>query len=181
MKKHVGLFLATCLALSASQDNLEVIKQRGDQLSQEFVTYLGGQLKSNLMNSGVIESIDFCSRNAMLLTHEQSLKYGVTFSRKTDKPRNPGNALDSADTKTFTAMKIDMENKKPLSSKVIQAEDGHPIYYKPLLISNDVCLKCHGSLDKESENKIRSIYHEDKATGYKMGDLRALIRIDFNH
>ena len=108
-------------------------------------------------------------------------KYGVTFSRKTDKPRNPGNALDATDTKTFTAMKIDMENKKPLSSKVIQAEDGHPIYYKPLLISNDVCLKCHGSLDKESENKIRSIYQEDKATEYKIGDLRALIRIDFNH
>jgi hypothetical protein len=60
---------------------------------------------------------------------------------------------------------------------VIQEKDGKIVVYKPLMIKKQVCLKCHGDISKNPKlaQKIATIYPNDKATGYKMGDLRGAI------
>ena len=48
--------------------------------------------------------------------------------------------------------------------------------YKPLMINKKVCLKCHGDITNEKlKNTIAKKYPEDKATGYKMGDIRGAV------
>jgi hypothetical protein len=54
-------------------------------------------------------------------------------------------------------------------------EDIH--YYKPMLIQG-MCLSCHDTPDKEISKELLAqfskLYHEDKATSYKTGDLRGM-------
>jgi hypothetical protein len=38
-------------------------------------------------------------------------------------------------------------------------------------------LKCHGNIEGELAKAVRSAYPDDKAIGYKMGDLRGMIAI----
>jgi len=40
------------------------------------------------------------------------------------------------------------------------------------------CLKCHGEqLDPAVQARIKELYPDDKATGYKTGDLRGAVTI----
>ena len=50
-------------------------------------------------------------------------------------------------------------------------------FYKPLLINKQVCLKCHGDIDKNQKlsQYLGKTYPHDKATGYSMGDLRGAV------
>jgi hypothetical protein len=61
------------------------------------------------------------------------------------------------------------------------SSDGRDAYYKPIVINNEACLKCHGGLDVNSPlaKAIKTTYPEDKAIGYKMGDLRGMVVVTF--
>ncbi|MBV5321708.1 MAG: DUF3365 domain-containing protein, partial [Sulfuricurvum sp.] len=52
------------------------------------------------------------------------------------------------------------------------------MFYKPIVINNEACLKCHGNVEGDLAKAITAAYPEDKATGYKMGDLRGMIAIE---
>jgi hypothetical protein len=64
----------------------------------------------------------------------------------------------------------------------MQLENGNLIYYKPIRIGMPTCLKCHGNeqeLDQAAFQKIKTLYPEDKAINYSMGDLRGMWKISF--
>jgi hypothetical protein len=68
---------------------------------------------------------------------------------------------------------------KELPQSLVLKEDGVYYFYKPLKIQA-VCLNCHGdknAMDKALVEKIKQLYPNDKATGYKGGDLRGVVRI----
>ena len=59
---------------------------------------------------------------------------------------------------------------------------GQPVYryYKPLKVAQ-VCLNCHGdakTISPAVQKKLQALYPEDRATGYKEGDFRGVIRIE---
>ena len=51
------------------------------------------------------------------------------------------------------------------------------MFYKPIVINNEACLKCHGNVEGDLAKVIKATYPEDRATGYKMGDLRGMIAV----
>ena len=58
-----------------------------------------------------------------------------------------------------------------------------PVYYKPIRIGIETCLKCHGSRSQDIElvtlEKIDELYPTDNAVNYSMGELRGLWKIEF--
>ncbi len=52
-------------------------------------------------------------------------------------------------------------------------------YYRPLKVGK-VCLTCHGpveTLDPELRKTLKELYPEDRATGYRAGDLRGVVSV----
>ena len=62
-------------------------------------------------------------------------------------------------------------------------EEGYPTFFAPIL-DKGLCLTCHGivgeTLLPENDEKIKTLYPEDKAVGYSEGDLRGVWSIMFN-
>ncbi len=102
---------------------------------------------------------------------------GVKVRRTALKYRNPANKPDEIDLKVMKQMKEDKKAKKfKAKPVVVDAGDKNRVYV-PLLI-DDVCLKCHGDttkMDKKVQEIIKKNYPEDKATGFKLYDIRGVV------
>jgi hypothetical protein len=63
------------------------------------------------------------------------------------------------------------------------AANGRATFYSPIVITNPLCLQCHGipgtDLAPSTVALLQQLYPRDEATGFKLGDLRGLWRVDF--
>ena len=155
--------------------------ERADEAVDTLIKTLGGQLKAAIKGAGPEAALSVCKDVAMPLTEGTSEKFeDLSITRVTDKPRNPANTADEADIAALARFRAAMAEGKPLAKLIVPAEGEPARYYRPLMIA-DVCLKCHGDRDAMSD-KLRTLidasYPEDKAIGYKLGDLRGLIRVE---
>ncbi len=58
------------------------------------------------------------------------------------------------------------------------------MYYKRINMAMPTCIKCHGTVGEEVDNKtyqkIKTHYPNDQAVGYRLNDYRALWKIEFD-
>jgi hypothetical protein len=185
MKKSLiisAFFSAALLAnpYQSTQEEIDAVKAVGQKASATLLQALGGNLKKHLKAGGPMAAFGFCSDNAYTLTEEvdRSLGDDVSVKRISLKYRNPANAPQGSEKAILESLQTLKANAVVLPKAVVEVVgDGTYKYYKPLLISKEACLKCHGDLGKTSElaKAIGARYPEDKATGYKMNDLRGAI------
>jgi len=156
-------------------------KKTADKVSQDLIKTLGGKLKKELQTKGAVAALQYCNANAYELTKQVSDKYpGITVKRISLKPRNPLNKPSSDEAVILKAME-DMQKVGVKPRKVVQKKDGKVYVYKPLVIEKKACLICHGDVAKNNPKlakEIATLYPEDQATGYKMGDLRGAIVVE---
>lgn len=185
MKKSLiasALLSAALLAnpYESSQEEIDAVKTIGQKASASLLQALGGNLKKHLKAGGPMAAFGFCSDNAYALTEEVDATLGkdVSVKRISLKYRNPANAPQGNEKAIMESLQTLKANAVVLPKELVEVVgNGTYKYYKPLLINNEACLKCHGDLDKSSElaKAITERYPEDKATGYKMNDLRGAI------
>lgn len=171
------LFGATLLANETPQNIIDT----GDKVSKELLKKLGSNLKHKLKTNGLIAAANFCTEKAYILTQEVNLHQleGVSVKRISLKERNSENRPSTDEIKVLTSMQKLLDEKK-LPAYIVEQDNNSYKYYKPLVIKKEVCLKCHGdiSANKELSAYISKTYPEDKATGYKMNDLRGAIVVE---
>ena len=175
--------LATSLLLAAPQnkkdENLKQVVQTGKKSSQLLLKTLGKNMKKNMKAGGPMKALDFCSQEAYNLTEKvnKQLPKGVHVKRISMKFRNPANQPAADETIVLEALQKLKNANVILPKQIVQKVDGNTYkYYKPLVINKKVCLKCHGDIkDVELRRAIEERYPIDKATHYKMGDLRGAI------
>jgi hypothetical protein len=156
----------------------------GSEAAKELKKTLKGALGATIKKEGLVKGVQFCANSAANLTAkvQKGLPKGVLIKRISDKVRNPANAMDELDKTALgyfeTVKKQDGEYPKHYMSKLRSKYDREMNifrYYEPLLVG-DACIKCHGTnLDPYVKNEIKKHYPNDKAIGYKKGDLRGLI------
>ena len=173
-KNAMATLLVTALF---GQGEQQYIKE-ANAVAKDLLKTLGGNLKKELKANGPKAAVDFCSLKAVDLTQSVGKKYkDISVKRISLKPRNPANA-PSSDERVILESLEKMVGVGVKPRNILQEKDGKVVVYKPLFIKKKVCLVCHGSVQKEHPKlykKIHSIYATDKATGYKMGDLRGAI------
>jgi len=167
----LGTSLAADTSSSAKEEGISAIKALGSKLK--------GELKSKFKEdpSGVTAA-SFCADSAMKITKEINSKLpgNVTVRRTSLKTRNSTNKPDETDVKVMDVLAKEIAAKQisPGSVKVVEAE-GATRVYKPL-VTQKVCLKCHGSdISPEISDMLKKHYPEDQARGFKEGDLRGVI------
>ena len=171
------LLSVTLLANEVPQNIIDT----GDKVSKELLKKLGSNLKHELKTNGLIAAANFCTEKAYTLTQDVNLHQvkGVSVKRISNKERNPNNTPSASELKVLESMQTLLDEKK-LPAYMVEQEGSTYKYYKPLVIKKEVCLKCHGNIsaNKELSEYMSKTYPKDKATGYKMNDLRGAIVVE---
>ncbi len=158
------------------------IKEVGESVSIKLLKTLKGELISSMQQGGPNQAVEVCSKKALFLTNQIEKETGYSVKRTSFKYRNPVNAPDKYETEALKYFQ-EAASKGNLPKYYIQGinENGKIvyIYYKPLKVEG-VCLTCHGDpqlMDRNLVNKIKTLYPNDKAIGYKEGDFRGVVRV----
>jgi hypothetical protein len=164
-----------------AQDIPQEVLDTGEKVSQELMKTLSSKLQHAIKEKGLIHAASFCNSNALTLTEEVNLHQvqGVSVRRTSLKERNAANIPKADEKKVLESMRKMLKEKR-LPSYLVEHEGKRYKYYKPLVIKNEACLKCHGDISKNPELSqfMQEHYPFDKAQGYKMGDLRGAIVVE---
>lgn len=163
----------------SESDIIAYAMQWGDEISQEAQAELIGALQKAIGEKGVPAAIDFCQVEALPITKKVSDKYEVEIRRVSAKNRNPANEPNELEKTLLDAYQYNVENDVDSRSNIQKVEDGQVLLYtKAITIPGGLCLNCHGEPGKEIDQatleKINTLYPEDKATDFKVGDLRGM-------
>lgn len=169
-------------ALSAEVQQAAV--QRGKAIAAETFGLLSTNLQTAIQSGGISNALPFCSLAASPLTAGMGEKHGVTLKRVTHKARNPAGKASEAELavlKSFTSALTATTNPPPPFATNLVA--GQATFFAPIVIANELCLKCHGEPGKDISAVhlavIKQHYPQDEATGFQLGQLRGAWRIDF--
>lgn len=146
------------------------------------VQALGGNLMQELQLAmkagGPLNAIPVCNEKAPEIANAVSTAQSLQISRVSLKNRNPvmGKANDWQTTvlQDFDTRKAAGESPDTLAFTQIIEHDGKSEFrFMKAIPTGGQCLGCHGAnLEPAVSAKIAELYPEDKAVGYKEGDLR---------
>ena len=184
MKLHKCIPIALLLgsvATLASENAREEMAMKKEGV--EYIKMLGGALKGELQakfksDQSGLSAMAFCATQATEITQSVNAKLPAYASvrRTALKTRNESNLPDATDKKVMEAYEasIAAQTFHPDDIKIV--EDGSTTrVYKPLM-TDGVCLKCHGDhIAPEIQKVIDAHYPHDKAVAFKAGSLRGVI------
>nr|WP_297782420.1 DUF3365 domain-containing protein [uncultured Allomuricauda sp.] len=157
-------------------------KELGMKYALETKKVLGKNLMGTIQNKGVEEAVVFCNERAYPLTDSMSINFNARIKRVSDKPRNPNNkanAIELEHIETFKNQVAAGESVEP----ILKEENGKIYFYYPI-VTNSMCLNCHGKPEKNITPKVLThlsqLYPDDKATGYGPDEVRGIWSIVFN-
>jgi len=178
----VVLFLFSSCEKGLTEKDKEEYVAKGKEIAQASAEHLSGQLTKSIKEGGTASAIPFCNTMAMPLTEEISVKYSTAIKRTSFKVRNENNAPTKEETRILSAYKKLIDANEELKPIVEMDKSGSPHFYAPILLKQK-CLACHGEIGKnitvQTDSIIRSYYPNDRATGFKEGDLRGIWSIAF--
>ncbi|MCC5937762.1 MAG: DUF3365 domain-containing protein [Lunatimonas sp.] len=158
---------------------LEFTMKWGDQISGEAQKSLVETLQKAISEKGTSGAVEFCHAEALPITQEVADKHQVAVKRVSLKNRNPANAPNEMETNLLEAYAYNVEQGLENQPNIQKVDNGEVLLYtKAIVIPGGICLQCHGDPNAEIEAatlaKINEKYPQDKATGYKAGELRGM-------
>lgn len=146
-------------------------------LVSDLKTSLMKNLSEKITKDGVVEAIPFCHSKIGVIAKDavkdRMIKY--EFGRTSHKIRNTANTPQSWAIEYLK----EFEGKKKGDVKKVfivhKLENSKRIYMEPLYVEAK-CLLCHGeNIAGNVNSKIKEVYPQDKATGFKLGEFRGFI------
>ena len=152
----------------------------GQDAATLLATTLVRQLSAKLEGGGPEAAITFCSDEALPLTRTVNEELGDLEVRRTSsRLRNPANAPDARDREALAWFESGAARGSLPPNRLQTTGDEAVRYYQPLIV-NELCVQCHGpeeELAPSVRRLLQELYPDDRATGYRPGDLRGLIRV----
>ncbi len=169
------LLLWGCFSHAAGADGVV----DGDQAAaraavSQFGTALKSALGGALAKDGPVVALEVCAGEAPHLAESVTERSDITVGRISEKTRNPANRPTDWQLEVLYDWQADLARGTDIAGNEyfsVQADGGFR-YMRPIMIQ-PVCLTCHGeSLSPELQAALASRYPEDRATGYRVGELR---------
>ncbi|WP_456342911.1 Tll0287-like domain-containing protein [Thermovibrio sp.] len=189
MRGALALLVALLLTGCTHQEKplTQKERERAASIGQMAVKRLMGELKTNLgtalKEGGFPKAIEFCAGKAEELTAKVNKELVVVrVKRVSDKYRNPKNRPDKLDLAVIKEFKEKLKEGKlpPYEIKRIKLNGKeYLVYYKPILVA-PFCLNCHGEPTRMNPEVLRVIkekYPQDRALGYRAGQLRGVFKV----
>lgn len=149
-------------------------------MSKRLGSRLQAQLTDALVSGDAVTAVQTCSNVAPIIANELSRAGELKVNRVTDKPRNAKNEVNAEDRAALA--KFQKTNQADPTAKlelIEQTGTGKVRYLKGIRIK-PLCLTCHGTKIAEPVAlAIKKHYPGDRATGYRLGDLRGAFRVEW--
>ena len=160
----------------------EMAIARGDMISQVTQLALASKLKEVVQKEGIAAALKFCNVNAYPIVDSLEKVYNTQVKRASSRTRNPGDTPNKMEGEIIEEYSMDIA--KGLTPEVrIVLDDDKAHYFKPIILSAELCLKCHGQVGSdlldENYEIIKELYPDDNASGHELGDLRGIWSISF--
>ncbi len=167
---------------SSRKIDFKVYKTKGKEIAMETFKIFKANIEKTGKEKGLPEVVSFCHDNAEKLTDSLSKIYGVEMKRVSHRLRNQDNKPNVDEKAIIENYLAAQEDHKELTPIVMKDEEGFVHFYAPIKIK-EKCLQCHGIPSKDIKavvlKKIKKHYPEDKATGFRLGELRGIWDIRF--
>ena len=159
-----------------------VFLARGRKIAGSAKVALKKELKKAIKEGGLEHAVEFCHTRALEITDSISLAEQVIIKRLAMKNRNSINEMTKDESNIYKGYVLNHISGINMKSMVSWDEVGQPVYFNPI-ITEASCLNCHGTIGKEVNPdiaaKIAELYPDDKATEFKLGDIRGMWSITF--
>ena len=180
MRKLIVAVMLFSPPFTVSAD-IDQYKAEAKQITGAFFEELKDELGKGIKAGGPVAAIGICNTRAPALAMEHSQSTGWNVGRTSLKLRNPNNAPDAWETKVlkqFEEQRAKGEGPDALVYAEIVEERGEEYFrfMKGIVmppLEKMPCLKCHGEdLDPNTAAALDELYPQDKARGYKAGQVR---------
>lgn len=185
MKKLTFILLVGgLLSAHAHADDMQDRTAASRATVKEFAGTLQGELQAAMKAGGPVHALGVCREKAPAIAADISKAKGWRVVRTSLKTRNAKNAPDAWETKVLQ----DFEKRKAAGEDPAKLEHAEMVmhggkhefrYMKAIVIAEGApCLACHGGkIAPDVAAKLQTLYPDDKATGYKTGDVRGAFSI----
>ncbi|MBE7410730.1 MAG: DUF3365 domain-containing protein [Leptospiraceae bacterium] len=180
LQTTIGILILLFGLCSCNQKKarLEMIQEKTNRYLAEFQKELLGTLQTSIQKSGTSGAIEVCKDASPKMEENFSKLDKAKFRRVSLKNRNPDHFPNDWEKKAIENWEKQISEKQTVNI-FLEETDTEVRFLKPIFIINETCLKCHGDkeIDSQTKEKIAKLYPLDKATGYKMGDLRGAFSV----
>jgi hypothetical protein len=161
-----SLLLAACAALLPAQPADPALRARAEAARSALFTKLSARLQEVMKADGPVAAIRVCKAEAPALAAEVGRHQGVRIGRTSWKLRSPGNRVPA-----WAVAAVADRAAEP----VFQAAPGGGLRALLPIRLMKGCLACHGDAAALAPGVAEALardYPEDRATGFKEGELR---------
>lgn len=149
---------------------------------RRFTSVLKHTLKKEMNKGSVSNAIAACHSGTEKINKQLSAQSGWNITRTALKFRSPKNVPDEWEEKVlqnFEKSKRAGASIKQLEfSEIIKKDTQFVFRYMKAIPTSGLCLNCHGEkLSVAVKDKLKQLYPEDKAIGFKEGDIRGAFSI----
>jgi len=162
----------------------QTLAQTRDAAAQ-LVGKLGAKLKQAIATNGTASAVETCKLAAPQIAEEVSQQQGWQVGRVGTRVRNPNNQPNSwqqAALAEFAARVKKGEKLDGMETYSVQhTKNGKTLRYAKAIGVQPMCIVCHGKTEQiptEVQIKLRTLYPNDQATGYSVGELRGAVVIE---
>lgn len=176
------LVLAGCSAEPALPPERQAeLAARSTHLANAFQSELQAALKAALASGGPVAAIEVCAQAAPAIAERLSRESGAEVRRTALQPRNPAAKPDAFERETMTAWRarpLDPSGKPMVRSAAVPTDQGPAFRWMRAIPTQAMCLQCHGeAIAPDVAAAISARYPDDKATGFREGQLRGALSI----
>ncbi len=183
MKKRLIAAAVTAVSLMSFNASAETtsVDQADIKQAQALVKEFGGQLKPALKQAmksgGPVEAVKVCQQKAPAIAKELSEKSGWEVTRVSLKARGAmaqPDAWEQSVLEGFVKQNASGTKAKDLElSEIVHEQSGSQVRYMKAIGTAGMCLQCHGeNIAEPVKAALAQYYPDDKATGYKKGEIR---------
>jgi len=167
---------ATPVTIDAA--DMKVLSENAKAAVKSLGGTLQGHLQKAMKSGGPVNALAVCNTKAPEIAGAVSSEQGMQISRVSLKNRNPDmgepTLWQSKVLEEFESRKAGGEKPVTLSySEVVEHGGQQEFRFMKAIPTGKLCLTCHGTnISPAVQKKITALYPQDKAVGYKEGDLR---------
>lgn len=172
-----------CAACSQGEPPLDeaAVLARSDAVAGRFQSALQAQLKSALAAGGPMLAVTVCRDAAPQIAAQESERSGAEISRVAARNRNPaGGVTEDLQPHYADLASAPLVDGKP-ASRVWRSGTGETAtinVLRAIPMQEQPCTVCHGTnVAPDLAARIHELYPNDKATGFKPGDMRGAMLI----
>jgi len=180
-----ALALLLLSPLAASAQDADALLAASRETAGQLIQQLGAQLRAELAKGGPEGAVAVCKNIAPELAGRLSRETGWRVSRVSLKTRNPllgsPDAWEQRGLEEFNRRVAAGEKAETREvSEVVEEPAGRYYRYMKALPVQPLCLTCHGTAETippDVQQRLRVEYPNDRATGYRAGQVRGAVTV----